>query len=405
MLKSEAKRTPSSASTGKRTIRRPVYLLTGLLLLSGCATPPRPVPEETHKEATIPHLDNVRNWGDKRPSDLKAWLSWDTSKPETLASISNTEHHYLALSGGGPYGAFGAGVLAGWTLSGERPEFTIVTGVSAGALQAPFAFLGSDYDDVLKEVFTAHSTWDLVRPRGVVSVVWGDGALNTNPLHELIQKHLNEKLIEKIAAEHRKGRRLYVGTTHLYAERPMIWDIGKIAQHKTPEARSLIHRILLASASMPGIFPPVMFQVDINGETFDEMHVDGGTTSTVFFSPTAIEWDALADVLDVKGKPRLYVLQNLYLDPTWQTVPKQTLPIAMRSVLSMIRAQGSGDIYRMYQTAKTDDIEFRLIHVPSTFRDQPKELFDPTFMKSLYTLGHDMGRKSSGWEKRPPGAE
>ena len=375
-----------------------------LLLLVGCAQRPPPIPEALYKRATIDDRPGIRVWGDERPDSLSAWLEWDHDKTAAVCcDIMDQEHHYLALSGGGPYAAFGAGVLRGWTRSGTRPQFTIVTGISAGALQAPFAFLGSEYDKQLEELFTTISTFDVLLPRDPVTMLSGDAAMNSRPLHDLIRQHITRDFVREIAAEHRGGRRLYVGTSHLYAERPMIWNIGLIAQEDSEESLELIHRVLLASASIPGVFSPVMFDVSVDGDTYQEMHVDGGSTSTVFLYPPELIWSELTADLRVHGKPHVYVIQNLYAEPTWEHVERKTLRIAMRAAMAGIRAQGLHDISRIYQATKRDDMVFRLMYVPSSFRDKPKRIFDREFMGKLHALGEIEGAKPDAWKSEPPG--
>jgi predicted acylesterase/phospholipase RssA len=196
------------------------------------------------------------------------------------------EHDYLVLSGGGGNGAFGAGLLAGWTAHGSRPEFQIVSGVSTGALIAPFAFLGPAYDGTLRDVYTRYSTEDLVESRSLLSIVRGDAALSTARLRALIAHYLDDAVIAAIAAEGARGRSLFVGTTNLDAGRPVVWDITRIAAHGTPAARELIYDVILASTAIPGAFPPVMIQVEAHGLRYDEMHVDGGVTSQLFLAST-----------------------------------------------------------------------------------------------------------------------
>jgi predicted acylesterase/phospholipase RssA len=203
----------------------------------------------------------------------------------------------LAISGGGANGSFAAGLLTGWTRAGTRPPFHVVTGVSAGALAAPFALLGSKYDPVLIDVFTRLSSADLVSRKNRVLAFFGDSLASARPLQALIERHFDDALMQAIAAEHRAGRRLFVATTHIYAGRQMIWDIGAIAERGGPDALALIRRVLLASASVPILLPPVFLEVEANGSRYDEMHVDGGITRQVFAGPPALDWASLGRAL------------------------------------------------------------------------------------------------------------
>ncbi|MGI9290996.1 MAG: patatin-like phospholipase family protein, partial [Gammaproteobacteria bacterium] len=245
-----------------------------LLLVAGCAsTPDRSAPPESLVDSMeIPGLPDARAWADySHAPEFDDWLKLpkETLKqqyPDTFG----TEHDYLALSGGGQNGAFGAGLLYGWTEAGTRPEFTIVTGVSTGALIAPFAFLGPDYDAVIKDIYTRQSTKDLMRTRGLLKTLFGESAADSDPLREKIEGYITADIVEAIAHEHRRGRNLHVVTTNLDAGRPVSWNVSAIAASDHPQALSLIRDILLASASIPGVFPPVMFDVEANGERYDE---------------------------------------------------------------------------------------------------------------------------------------
>ena len=191
---------------------------------------------------------------------------------------------YLALSGGGSGGAFGAGILTGWTTAGTRPTFDVVSGVSTGALIAPFAFLGSSYDPTLAELYTSGIAETLVRPRPIIGLL-GAALSDPAPLRRLVERYVTDDMLRKIAAEHSKGRRLFVVTTNLDAQRTVIWDMGAIAAHGHEQALVLFRNVLIASASIPAVFPPVMIEVTMNGKRFQEMHSDGGATTQLFTAP------------------------------------------------------------------------------------------------------------------------
>lgn len=195
----------------------------------------------------------------------------------------------LALSGGGQHGAFGAGVLNGWSETGMRPDFDIVTGISTGALIAPFAFLGPEFDDRIERFYTQTSTRDIAR-FDVGGALFGRGFLaKTTPLQAGIERELSDTVIDLIAAEHAKGRRLFVGTTNMDAERPVLWDIGAIAALGTDPARALIRDVVLASASIPVVFEPVKIAVTDGSMRREELHVDGGLTREIFAYPYDID--------------------------------------------------------------------------------------------------------------------
>lgn len=280
-----------------------------------------------------------------------------------------------------------------------------MTGISTGALTAPFAFLGPAYDAQLKEVYTAYSTKDIAKKRQIFQILFGDSAFSSRPLKTLIAKYINAEMLAAIAAEHRKGRQLLVGTVNIDAERPVIWNIGRIAASGNPKALDLVHKILLASASIPGAFPPVLIEVETEGRRFDEMHVDGGTASQVFLYPTNLDWLQVADKLEVKGKPHAYIIRNALLESRWKTVEPKIIPIAGRSIQSLLRTQGFGDLYRLYLFALRDGLDYNLAYIPDHFTQKPKEMFDPEYMGKLYDLGYWLAKSGYPWHKGPPGFE
>lgn len=373
----------------------------------GCASVPErhPVPKELSGKTSIPGIPaTVRIWGDEKPPFFDALMAASREEIEKeFPAIVGCEHHYLAVSGGGDNGAYGAGLLAGWTAAGTRPEFTIVTGISTGALIAPLAFLGPRYDDVLREMYTTYSTEDLVEERGVLKIITGDSAMDPTPMAKFIAQYFDEKVLEEIAVQHRRGRRLYVGTTDLDAGRPVIWNLGEIAQSGNREALDLMHKLLLASASIPVAFPPVMIEVEADGKTYDEMHVDGGTTSQVVFYPVEIDWQRLVEKLDVRGRPRLYIIRNAHIEPDFETVERNLASIGERTISSLIRTQGIGDLYRLYIQTERDGVDYFMSDIPNDFIEKPTEMFDPVYMKKLYDLGLRQARNGSPWQTTPPG--
>ena len=188
----------------------------------------------------------------------------------------------LALSSGGLYGAYSAGFLCGWTKTGTRPEFDVVTGVSTGALAAPFAFLGTEFDSRLQQLYTGVRAEDVFRVRNWMTIPFSDAVASSAPLRDLIDSQINQALMDRLAAEHRKGRRLYIGTTNLDTRRLVIWDMGAIASLPSPDGCRLFRDVILASCSVPGMLPPVMFNVEVDGRPATEMHADGGVASQIF---------------------------------------------------------------------------------------------------------------------------
>jgi len=313
--------------------------------------------------------------------------------------------NYLAMSGGGQDGAFGAGLLVGWTETGTRPEFKLVTGVSTGSLIAPFAFLGPEYDPVLKEIYTTIQDSDVYSDRGFTAVFWDDALLDTSPLFGLIEGYVNQDMMAKIAAEYEKGRLLLIGTTNLDARRPVIWNIGAIAASGHPGALELFRKILLASAAMPMAFPPVMIDVEVDGVAYQEMHVDGGAVAQLFLYPPSVG-QLVKEYEEQTGQTRerhAYIVRNGSLSSGWKTVERETLSIAGQAVSTMVYMSGVNDLYRVYFVCQADGVDYNLAYIGPDF-DVPETdaLFDPVYMNALYEYGYNLGRNGYPWQKTPP---
>jgi hypothetical protein len=383
----------------------PAKLVAVLAFVAACAHVPerRPLPPEGANAATVLGIPRVRLWGDEPPSWEHEWLERsDRELKERYSGVYGKPHTYLAISGGGENGAFAAGLLLGWTEAGDRPEFSVVTGVSAGALVAPFAYLGPEYDDVLRLVAADLQADDVYKERRLLKAIRTDAMATTEPLQALIAKYVDEEVMEKIAAEYREGRGLNIGTANLDSMRPVIWRIGAIANSGHPDSLALIRRILLASASIPGGFPPVLIPVEYDGETYDELHVDGGAASQVFLYPLGIDLEEVHRRLGVPGRAKAYVIRNSRLDPIYEQVENKLFPIAGRSVSSLVRTQGIGDIYRIFLQTCRDGLEFNLAYIPDDFTERPDGEFDVGYMRKLFDTAYVRASEGYPWEKMPP---
>ena len=377
-----------------------------VLLATGCSGLPErnPLPESLSDTAGIPGIAGARYWADEPPPETDDWFKLTKEQLKTqYPAAYGQPHNYLAISGGGQRGAFGAGLLCGWTVTGKRPQFTIVTGVSTGALIAPFAFLGPQYDPVIKEIYTRYSTSDIVEKRSLLKSLLGDAAADTSPLQEKIAKYVDENVMAAIAAEYAKGRVLDLVTTNLDAARPVAWNIGRIASKGTPEALQLIRDIMLASASIPAAFPPVMFDVEANGQLYDELHVDGGATSVMYLYPIGLDWGRLIEQLEVKGKPNVYILRNGRWRKQWSSVDRSTIPVAIRTIDSLMGSAVLGDSYRIYLATQRDGIQYNLAYIPESFDEEASESFDKEYMTKLFNLGYQMAIDGYQWNAVPPG--
>jgi hypothetical protein len=374
-----------------------------LTTLGGCyPTDTRfgPVPENLTLQATVEGYHSIRLYSSDFESGHK--LAEDAVKlvkeayPGQDLKGRSVQLNYLSLSGGGEDGAFGAGLLNGWSASGTRPKFDVVTGVSTGSLIAPFAFLGSEYDDVLKQAYTTTSTADVVDVNYIPAVLGLAPSISSNDLFE--------KLIARYLTPH-KNRMLLVGTTDLVSQRAVIWNIGAIAASGTPDALDLTRRIIMASASIPAVFPPARLQVTVDGKFYDEFHVDGGVKLQVFLAPTGYNPELVDKAIGWKAHRRPFIVRNGLVRPEYEAVNESLLPISLRSVSTLIKTQGVGDLYRIYLFCKLYNIEYNLAYIPNEFEAPPHAMFDEKFMNSLYDFGYQASVRGYPWLKQPPALE
>jgi hypothetical protein len=388
-----------------------VLICSIIFLTAGCATiaPRNVLPQADAGQIELEGYHNIRFWGDASASDIRAIMMADAPRAE-MQRVSGAERHQpvsslLAISGGAEGGAFGAGLLVGWSDAGTRPKFDLVAGISSGALIAPFAYLGSEHDSQLREIFTKYGRKDIFT-YNVPSLLEGSALVDDAPLARLIEKYVDVAFLQEIARERIKGRILLIGTTNLDTQRPVMWDMGRIAMSNRPDAIVLFRKILLASATLPGVFPPVRIQARVGGRDYDELHVDGGVTRQVFIAPSLF---SLAPHDQKSGRPaakaRLFVIRNGKIDPEWQSVNENVLSITQRSISTLIKNQGIGDLYRIYSITRRDEIDFNLASIPADFGNNSGEPFDQKYMIALFDRGYDLASHSYSWMKAPPGME
>ncbi len=341
-------------------------------------------------------------------TDLLRSYAERTRSANASGSIANRPSKVLALSGGGMYGAYSTGVLAGWTATGQRPCFDVVTGVSTGGLIATFAFLGSNYDRKLVDLYTNVSRRDIYRKRIVGSALWSDSAASSAPLKKLIDTHLDDSIFQAVAAAHNSGRRLYIGTTNIDTRKLVIWDMGAIAASGRPDSQDLYRKVLLASASPPGFLPPVPIEVEVNGQKFTELHVDGGATTGVFLRASTLHLDR--DALKSENQPLagsdayVIIAGKLYADPT--CVERRALKIGESSLRALLYSQVRGELFRIYTLCLLGGMTFHLASVPEEFRTGGDAMgFDPEEMTRLYEAGYSAATGGQAWRDTPPGAE
>lgn len=366
--------------------------------LGGCGTPARldALPSGAGAVSFL-QIANARFEGDDGEAlKQEIWQSLTREWPK----LSN---NLLALSGGQEDGAFGAGLLVGWSVHGGRPQFKIVTGTSTGALAAPFAFLGSEYDWALKKIYTETQSADVVTSkRFLLSAVNNEALMDSGPLSQSIAKYLDIKILDRIGEEYEKGRLLLVSTTNLDTGRLVIWNIGAIAASGHPRRLELVRKIILASAAIPGLLPPVMIDVLLDQLKHQEMHVDGGTVSQVFLYPPSLR---LGNILrkDDASRPKAYIIRNGRVSPQPEKVERKTLAIAGRAIETMIASNGVGDLYRIYTIAQRDRIDFNLALIGDDFKQPYTAPFERGYMTKLFEYGLQKGRMGYVWQKVPPG--
>jgi predicted acylesterase/phospholipase RssA len=343
--------------------------------------PPRtPFTAADEAAAAIPGMPDARFWADSEADFLKA--------------LPPQPGPWLALSSGGSDGAFGAGLLSGWTASGNRPDFAVVTGVSTGALMSPFVFAGPRYDDQLRAAYTNVTAADIFEVGST-----GESFLDTWPLKELIDKQITPALMADIAAQHRSGRRLFVTTTDLDADRFVVWNMGAIAAHGGDSALKLFRNVLLASGSIPGAFPPVLIDVEADGKRFQEMHVDGGVGGQFFVAPAAL----MASTSSFRiPATQLYIVVNTGLGSDFTVVERMTPSILARTVGAAVKVDTRLMIDRAYEAARRSGIGFNVATVDPNFDAPSHGIFDPQYMTALFKAGYDQGKGARPFASEPP---
>jgi hypothetical protein len=381
----------------------------GASLLAACSRPTRgtAVPLDRTMKASVVGLPNERFFPFYGTSPLEAEFAEAARRLRQARGLAPNaplpEIQLLAVSGGGENGAFGAGLLCGWTEHGTRPVFELVTGVSTGALTAPFAYLGSSYDPQLRSVYTQLAPGDVLTTRYLTAALFDDAMADNSPLFKTISRYLNEAMMADLAKSYEEGRLLLIGTSNLDAQQPVVWNVGAIARSGHPRALDTIRRILLASAAIPGAFPPTMFDVTVDGTPHQELHVDGGAFAQAFLYPAGLTRKRRERMTrgQLVVRANAYVIRNGRLDPEWAITERRTMGIIGRAISTMISASGMNDVNRMYTTTLRDGIGFNLAYIGSDFTQQLPRPFDQAYMRALFEYGYERGRRGYKWAKQP----
>jgi predicted acylesterase/phospholipase RssA len=376
---------PSAAAQSRSTQAKKTPAKPAVAAPQAKQLPPRiPFTAAEQAIAAIPDMPDARFWAD--------------SVDDFKAALPQQPGPWIAFSSGGADGAFGAGLLNGLSESGHRPDYAVVTGVSTGALMAPFVFAGPKYDAALR-AYTKITAADVFEIGNT-----GESFLDSWPLKDLIAKQITPGLLTDIAAAHNAGRRLFVVTTDLDAERSVVWNMGAIAAHAADKnggdsALKLFRAVLLASSAIPGGFPPVLIEVEADGKRFQEMHVDGGVGGQFFVAPAAL----MAATSDYKlPATQLYVVINTGLQPEFNIVDRSTPSVLTNTVGAAVKVDTRLMMDRAYLAAKRSGVPFNVATIPADFNAPSRGPFDPDYTGALFAVGEQMGKSATPFGDEPP---
>ncbi|MEY9099376.1 putative acylesterase/phospholipase RssA [Sinorhizobium fredii] len=372
-----------------------VALVPIVFILSGCMqTFDRALDAQEADRASITGYGDIRSYLDARldefPRNAGDWA------PPTKSSGLDV----LMISGGGSAGAFSVGVLSAWSASQTRPEFDVVTGVSTGALIAPLAFLGSAYDDTLVHLYTSGVAKDLARSKSLGGLL-GSSLLSAEPLSRMVERFITPEVLEQVAAEHRKGRRLFVLTTNLDTQRAVIWNMGAIAGSNRPNALKLFRNILVASASIPGVYPAVMIEAEAGGRHFKEMHSDGGSASQVLMLPQTLLASGESLVPAKRQNVNFYVIVNNALMPEFASTPDRTLSVIARAYSIFVKSQTQSALTALYNYSKLTRARFQLASIDVQLPYSMSDPFNTDYMRAVYNLGYAELSAGTLWKDSP----
>lgn len=377
----------------RRSLRMLILLISAALILSACThTPERASDAQEANDALIAGYGDIRTYRyAARNETLAKHHDW-------MLMAQSDEQNILMISGGGAGGAFGVGVLTGWTATNTRPRFDVVTGVSTGALIAPYAFLGPAYDKTLVHLYTSGVAQEVVAINGPFGV-FGSSLLKSGPLKRHVERFITPDVLNQIAAEHRKGRRLFVLTTNLDSQRGVIWNMGAIAASGNPDALKLFRDVIVASSSVPGVFPPVMIQAASNGRQLQELHSDGGSTAQILTPPLLIatEFPSRKPTQQVN----LYVIVNNALIPEFDVTPNRTVSAVGRAYSTFLKSQAQSELTALYNYARRTGARF---HVASIEAQVPYSMLNPldrNYMHAVYRLGYEQTTSGALWKDTP----
>ena len=361
------------------------------------------VNKDNYKDVIVEDASSVeeplRIWASEAPDFL-----YSADDQTTPITVSGDQLNILALSGGGANGAFGAGILIGLEESGQLKDYSIVTGISAGALMAPFVFIGGDAFSKMKEVMLNINDKSVLGKKNFLNTVFKDAFTDGEHLYQFIAEAFPEPMIEQIATQHRSGKRLFIGTTHFDSGELVIWNVGAIANSDMPNKSELIYKVLAASASIPGVFPPQFINVEHEGVIFEELHVDGGLATQVFFNPSNFDYQQISDSLGLETSPQLDIIRNGSLKAPYHSLRDKGLDLVAKSVSSLTLAQTRGDLYRMKYICEINNIDMQFTYMEQDFSYaiRTKDMFDEHYLLTIYKYGYHKATRGKPWVTELP---
>lgn len=375
------------------------------LLVVACSSPHTldvRVSPSNYKDVEIANsvpTEPLRMWANEAPDFL-----YSAHNQTTPIKVEGEQLNILALSGGGVNGAYGAGVLMGLQEKGELKEYAIITGISAGALIAPFVFIGGDAMPKMKEVMLNINDKSVLGKKNFLNTLFKDAFTDGENLYDFIADAYPEPMIEAMAQQHRNGKRLFIGSTHFDSGELVIWNIGAIANSDLADKSELIYKVLAASASIPGVFPPQFIDVEHDGETLEELHVDGGLAAQVFFNPSNFDYQQISEALGLEKAPQLDVIRNGALKAPYRPLKDKGLDLVSKSVSSLTLAQTRGDLYRMKYISEINDIEMQFTYIDQDFgyAKVTKDMFDQHYLLTIYEYGFKKATQGQLWVTELP---
>ncbi len=375
------------------------------LLIAACSSPHTldvRVSPSNYKDVEIANsvpTEPLRMWANEAPDFL-----YSAHNQTTPIKVEGEQINILALSGGGVNGAYGAGVLMGLQEKGELKDYAIITGISAGALIAPFVFIGGDAMPKMKEVMLNINDKSVLGKKNFLNTLFKDAFTDGENLYDFIADAYPEPMIEAMAQQHRNGKRLFIGSTHFDSGELVIWNIGAIANSDLADKSELLYKVLAASASIPGVFPPQFIDVEHDGETLEELHVDGGLAAQVFFNPSNFNYQQISEALGLEKAPQLDVIRNGALKAPYRPLKDKGLDLVSKSVSSLTLAQTRGDLYRMKYISEINDIEMQFTYIDQDFgyAKVTKDMFDQHYLRTIYEYGFKKATQGQLWVTELP---